>query len=650
MTSSRTSTAPIESGTRPDPKIAEHLAYLNDLSQRFPWVNDPEGPAELRRLIGRVRERLDDPNLYVAVIGEFTSGKSSLINGVIGSDLLVTDILPATTAAATFLRSGAEFCLRVEWLDDNREVYESKPSTLEQLSRELSSFTTDEEIASQVREVHVELPQECLNEQLTLIDTPGTDVDNPRHIQIAGWATQERSDLVLVSLPATAPLGHRFETFLRKHLGDALHRTLFAVTKIDLIPEDERPRLLRQVTARLQARLDLQAPRVMAVSPLAVRTPQTLEDRLSASEIASLNRDFQTFRQCLMDGIRHQRRRILVERALELTTRASNHLQAGLEDHIQKGDAEHRALEAHRIRDLEGFLAEHRGRSYSRCAPPTAEIVQSATDSVVNLRRKVERAIKKAIDSSRTAAALRSEVARGLEQELRQSRKGLKKSVKKALSEIGAVAQETLEAFEREFSSAYRDLATLGGVVQTQSKWDRKARSLTANLSTRSDRLTVDLASLALTSTTFGEDFAEVLEDLIDPEVGEAFRRFFGLETLDDRKRRLWKSLRRDLKGRFEDLEGGLLQALEKERQHLLRKLYKAINCYGEQYGLLVTEMIEKDEKKMARLEERRREIQSIVGDLRRRSGTLEALKPPWNLQTAEAPPDSVGEAKNQQE
>ncbi len=83
--------------------------------------------SELRQLLERIRQRQNDPNLYLAVIGEFSSGKSTFINALLRDDLLKTSAL-VTTATATALRYGSTLGIRAEF-KKQPEIIKGKSSS-----------------------------------------------------------------------------------------------------------------------------------------------------------------------------------------------------------------------------------------------------------------------------------------------------------------------------------------------------------------------------------------------------------------------------------------------------------------------------------------------------------------------------------------
>ena len=57
-------------------------------------------PIAQRQLAEEAADKLAGSGLYVAVIGEFKRGKTTLINALLGADLLPTGVLPVTAVPA----------------------------------------------------------------------------------------------------------------------------------------------------------------------------------------------------------------------------------------------------------------------------------------------------------------------------------------------------------------------------------------------------------------------------------------------------------------------------------------------------------------------------------------------------------------------
>ena len=92
--------------------IEEHIRFLEKVIKK-PSIS-VSSRHKLSENLDTVKKRYADPNLYLAVIGEFSSGKSTFINALLRDDLLKTSSLVTTATATTItygntLRADASF-------------------------------------------------------------------------------------------------------------------------------------------------------------------------------------------------------------------------------------------------------------------------------------------------------------------------------------------------------------------------------------------------------------------------------------------------------------------------------------------------------------------------------------------------------------
>nr|MDQ6933570.1 dynamin family protein [Candidatus Eremiobacteraeota bacterium] len=152
-------------------------------------------PPDAGKEIETERGRLGRENFVLAVVGEFSSGKSFLLNALLGKirletvgsteriiGLLATDINPST-ATITELRYGAEERANALYADGRQERI-----PLDQLSRfiavgdeegKLHDVINDERLAPARVVVYVDSP--FLQRGFAVADTPGLASINPAH-------------------------------------------------------------------------------------------------------------------------------------------------------------------------------------------------------------------------------------------------------------------------------------------------------------------------------------------------------------------------------------------------------------------------------------------------------------------------------------
>jgi GTP-binding protein EngB required for normal cell division len=129
-------------------------------------IVDRHGLSEFRPTISMLLDRLEDTALEIAIFGRVSTGKSSLLNHVIGADLLPVGVTPIT-AVPTRIGYGSRALIRV-W-QEGRGV--SEHSIIE-----LGSFVDERlnpENQKRVGRILLLYPSQRLREGIILVDTPG---------------------------------------------------------------------------------------------------------------------------------------------------------------------------------------------------------------------------------------------------------------------------------------------------------------------------------------------------------------------------------------------------------------------------------------------------------------------------------------------
>ena len=161
-------------------------------------IVDARGLVEFRPALGIVLDRLEDLRFEIAVFGRVSSGKSSLVNHLLGTTALPVGVTPVTSVP-TRLVHGREEAVRVRFADRRAERF-----GLERLA-EFVTEAHNPANTKRVTEVVVTLPAPLLDGGLVVVDTPGLG-----SLATAGAAETlaylPRCDLGLVLIDAAAPL------------------------------------------------------------------------------------------------------------------------------------------------------------------------------------------------------------------------------------------------------------------------------------------------------------------------------------------------------------------------------------------------------------------------------------------------------------
>ena len=226
------------------------------LVQTLERAIDQHGLVELRPALATIVERLESDTFEIAVFGRVSSGKSSLLNHIVGEDLLPVGVTPIT-AVPTRLAYGAERRATAWFADRKPEQFA--------IGR-LAEFVTEQHNPANLRHVTrivVELPAQRLREGVVYVDTPGLG-----SLAASGAAETKaylpRCDLGVVLIDAGSTLTED-DLATMQALYDAGIPASVLLSKVDLLGPADRDRALEYVAGHIRSDLGLELP-VHAIS------------------------------------------------------------------------------------------------------------------------------------------------------------------------------------------------------------------------------------------------------------------------------------------------------------------------------------------------------------------------------------------------
>ena len=249
---------------------ASGLLRLADLAQEL----EAELVAEdARELAARVAER----RFYVACVGQFKRGKSSLINALVGHQVVPTGFIPVT-AVPTVIRFGEKLSARVRMRDGSwREV--ALPDLREYVTEE---FNPENKKGVDGAEVFV--PSPLLTSGMCFVDTPGLG-----SVFTGNTATTQafipHIDAALVVVGADPPIAGE-ELALVEAVGRQVQDLILVINKADRTTDPERAAAAKFTREILEKRLHRPMGEVLEVSAaerMEERGPLRDWDKLLAS-------------------------------------------------------------------------------------------------------------------------------------------------------------------------------------------------------------------------------------------------------------------------------------------------------------------------------------------------------------------------------
>jgi GTP-binding protein EngB required for normal cell division len=210
---------------------------------------------EVRALAGRVRAGL----FYTACVGQFKRGKSTLLNALIGEQVLPAGVQPVT-AVVTVVRHGPRLAARLQF---EGGAWRDVPVS------DLARYVSEEQNPQNrlgVSAVEVCAPTPLLATGMCLVDTPGLGSVFASNTA-ATHAFVPHIDAALVVLGADPPISAD-ELGLVERIARQCEALVFVMNKADKLGEAERAEAARFTRRVLAERLGLAEVRLFELSAL----------------------------------------------------------------------------------------------------------------------------------------------------------------------------------------------------------------------------------------------------------------------------------------------------------------------------------------------------------------------------------------------
>jgi len=204
-------------------------------------------------------ERIAEGRFYVACVGQFKRGKSTLLNALIGDSILPSGVVPVT-AVPTILRFGQPYGARVRLQGGG---------WAEIAVDEIGQYVSEENNPQNrkgVAGLEVFVPSPLLSEGMCFVDTPGLGSvfeDNTA----ATHAFLPHIDAAVAVIGADPPISGD-ELNLVETVSNQVPQILFVLNKADRVTEAERAAAIGFARQVLENRLQRPIPSIFEISAL----------------------------------------------------------------------------------------------------------------------------------------------------------------------------------------------------------------------------------------------------------------------------------------------------------------------------------------------------------------------------------------------
>ncbi|HUB10234.1 MAG TPA: dynamin family protein [Myxococcales bacterium] len=246
----------------PDPRPTDRFGALAQLAEAA-------GAESLAGEARRLSQRLQEGLFHVACLGQFKRGKSTLLNALVGEDVLPVGVVPVTSVV-TILRFG----------EPRRGLVHSQDGRARPIDvDEVAAFVSEEgnpDNRKGIAAVELFLPSPLLGRGMCLVDTPGVGSVFSRATE-ATRAFVPHVDAALVVLGADPPITAD-ELALVTEVAAHVEQLIFVLSKVDRLNERERAEAAAFSQRVLAERLGRPIGPLLEVSGLAQRSGRAVGD------------------------------------------------------------------------------------------------------------------------------------------------------------------------------------------------------------------------------------------------------------------------------------------------------------------------------------------------------------------------------------
>jgi GTPase Era involved in 16S rRNA processing len=623
--------------------ITAHLQFAEQVLQKSDLQSQPR--TKLLERIQHIRNRQNDPNMYLAVVGEFNTGKSTFINALLHEELLQTSVVVAT-ATSTRICYGTQVDLEVRFRNtksalhyrQNREQlwrqiqkYSRKFRSNEQDIRAyIEAVTANNDVAAHVESVVLYHPTAFLTNKIIIIDTPGINAEFDAHRQITSNVVQHEADAAVIIIPAPVPLSQTLTAFLLESLRPYLHRCLFVVTQMDKIQERERQRLLTNIQTRLASGINQSVV-------LHEAAPQIVLDTLQKQPVAAGAEhwydDFGKLEQALWDRLRQERALNITESLLRLMTMLFEELGARLRERQSTYEARQQAIQRETIQDISAFVTQQQ-RTYQTLLSSAASSARyNLKASIASQSSDTEEEIRDAIFSVDSASNLKSAMEEAVKEEMGQASRAFQRNLEKQIEMLKLTTVRASQAFDARFAQEYQKLRALAGSVSfvQMEQFNQDMAFNTSSISYSAGKINDELDGSMGKLGWGGAAIGAAIGTAILPGIGTLAGMFVGPilvglfgPSLHERKTQVWNAVSQALQEAFQNMETQGLTILSEYEGEVERAFQRRISTYMQQYKKIVDSMIQNQQSDLKAIQNVQRTIQSDQQEIERRRISLQ--------------------------
>lgn len=357
--------------------LTPHIQFVRDVFGRYEW--EAHVKREFEADLYNLQQRLNDDCVNIAVVGEFSSGKSSVINAMLGMDLLVMDDLPDTTLVPSIISYSEKPFLEIIYSQGNKACKTEMP--IERIRDYIAEYSFRESLmkeqnyddayvnemtnlraaiakkASKIKQFNIGIPSTFLKQGFRIIDTPGLNSLNPDCTRVTNNVLASADAAIIVGMATDGGLHQEFREKLAETFGDRMEQSCIIFTHYDHMTPARRERNLAYLQAVTASYFGLTPERLMVVPMVPPTILASLKGKRFGKEHDEMLRISCNSMGKVIDFSVRQREMTIINKLQKILTRILANLQVRVPEIKKKYEQKLEELERSRTNPIETFIS-----------------------------------------------------------------------------------------------------------------------------------------------------------------------------------------------------------------------------------------------------------------------------------------------------
>lgn len=626
--------------------LTDYLEQLRFIRKAVAIHVSPARRVAYAARLDAIERRASDPRLHLAVVGEFSSGKSTFINALMRRKLLKASCV-ATTASVTRILAGAELSVTATFTDGTvlsgteldhaalrQRVARIQPAKAAgSLQALLDLLTSDVDVANEVRELELMIPPSIMDEKLIILDTPGIGAGADEaigHAELTEHVLKDEADCAVVLIHATRGMTATLLDFLDQHVKLLFPRCAFVISAMDRYGDAERAEIEALVRSTLHQKFAIDRPLLFQSGAAAM-----LEMPAGACDATSMQRwqsQFLFVESSLKNAMLRRRTLIVGEHLVRLLQDVLKELGDDLEVKLKELASEQRLLATNSVAAIETVLEEMYTKYEKELHTQSVRLkTRASVKSVEYAARAKSLADSFVRNCGWSIKNYAQEVAPRLQALVQEQGRAYADELGGEISTLHGRGDRISAEFVRRFEESYRSFPSLGVRITVPSVSSLPVR----NIPFHASRVYVEEQNSgdrkgggkgAATGAAVGLLFGPV-GALVGALIGGGVGYTYAGDSLEARQQKVIASASPEIDACFEVCREEVHSFIDSAILGMLRQVHAAVTAHLAQYGDAAGHLLREHENGERRLQEAVRRVREDQAELFRRRARLETAQ-----------------------